>query len=189
MSVPNIEDLTEPPIVGKFYMVPCVRKPDQNREWGEASGWVPILGPRHSDEEIIGFSILHYHYDPRFLTPSQWDRIVHAGTVAARPHRLFAAPLIDGLAQFGPPVLRPRKCHRLMPRVPFSDADKQWQKEGKEFWLRPLEEHYASKRVTCGKCPHRGLPLLSLPREPGTDIVTCVGHGLRWDLKTGELVR
>ena len=30
--------------------------------------------------------------------------------------------------------------------------------------------------------------LLSLPREEGTDIVTCPGHGLRWDLKTGQLV-
>lgn len=72
-----------------------------------------------------------------------------------------------------------RRCNRIAP--PFNH-------ERDIPWIMQLREEYSAAKVLCGKCPHRGLPIASMPREPGTDIVTCPGHGLRWDLSTGKLM-
>lgn len=185
--IPNVEDLTEPPIVGKFYMVPCIRTQTVDGELVNNTWW-PVTGPRHEDTEFIGFSKQHRHYDIRFLNNDQMDKLCNRGR-----HRKISF--------FGPdpdqpdseahnnvttsnmePVRRRLKCKRTQPSYSAGGTST-------PRWIAPLSEHLSDARIKCGKCPHRGLPLLSLPREPGTDIVQCVGHGLRFDLKTGKLVK
>lgn len=192
--IPNIEDLKGPPVVGKFYMVPCVVVERETIELGVPVGAYPVQGPMHTDVEHIGFEPSHWHYDARFLSAKQWlwkagrprRQVIRLGETTERLAAIavFGAPLCDRNRSLSRPVPMKRQCMRDMPPVPFLAL-----REKPSFWLKELEAAYADKRVTCGKCPHRGLPLESLPREPGTDNVVCPGHGLRWDLKTGQLVR
>jgi hypothetical protein len=170
----NIEDLTTEPIVGETYMVPCVY--GTSSKTGVARCWMPITGPMHSDAEYIGFEPLHFHYDHRFTPDDEWRELLHHGGIFGTPgdpelNVISNRDESRGIARRKMVCLR---NVRPYPEVSFHEE---------------LNAAYADKRVTCGKCPHRGLPLLSLPREPGTDIVTCVGHGLKWDLKTGALVK
>ena len=186
MTIQRIDDLKEPPIVGRYYLVPCVRVSK-----GRLPGWWPVTGPRHDDAEIIGFKPEHRHYDLRFITPAQLDLLC----VRGRYDRPSIWDLLAGVAtgqpdgeaharvctKLGPVVYRKRLCRREQPIYQVDGALR-------PRWILPLEKKLEASTVKCGKCPHRGLPLESLPREPGTDIVTCPGHGLRWDLKTGKMV-
>lgn len=180
MSFPRADELKTPPVVGKFYMVPCIWA---GREW-----W-PITGPQHEDAEIIGFKTQHRHYDLRFVSPLQMDRLCERGwwkRALHWPDDAVQTEKSDGDAhsrvciKIGTPRYRRLKCWREQPPYQIDGV-------ARLMWVAPLEQKLASAKVKCGKCPHRGLPLESLPRVPGTDIVTCPGHGLRWDLKTGEL--
>lgn len=175
--IPNIEDLKEPPVVGKYYMVPCVEV--TSGASGLTVGWWPVTGTQHEDAEVVGFKPRHWHYDFRFLTANQ-----HKQKWLERGSVLTVAQDWGGGLTPVPGIIpktlhQKRRCMRAQSEFPRARAG----------WLKELEGAYADKRVTCGKCPHRGLPLESLPREPGTDNVVCPGHGLRWDLKTGQLVR
>jgi hypothetical protein len=76
----------------------------------------------------------------------------------------------------GEVVLRRRKCHREFPEYPRVLAG----------WMNALEKSCADLTMRNMTCPHRGMPLESCPRDG--DVVTCPGHGLRWNVKTGEMV-
>lgn len=178
--IPRVEELTDPPVDGKYYLVPCVevscgvyRSDRQPRMW-------PVMGPRHEDTEIINFPVQHWHYDRRFLSTVQFLAVgKHYGSVLNSNRSADeGARSIEGVGSL--PVIIKRRCMRAEPGFP---------QDGRAGYLPALRAAYREKTVTCGKCPHRGVPLSSLPREPGTDIVTCPGHGLRWDLSNGELVR
>lgn len=183
--IQNIEDLTEPPTVGKFYMVPCVhvRETARGLSLGQPSGWLPVMGPKHGDAEVVEFPWRHWHYDFRFFTDralrvlwgNPFSNVLRTET---QPRQGTPEPL-PGISSA--PTNRRMKCRRAMPEYPADKVE--------TLWLPELRKEFADKRVKCGNCPHRGLPLSSLPREPGTSIVTCPGHGLRWDLTTGSLVR
>lgn len=179
--IPNIEDLTEPPVVGKLYMVPCIKLNEVL--------W-PILGPRHEDREFIGLPKQHQHYDLRFLSGIQMDELCNrlTGKISLWDRFSGAINLPDSEAHNRVYVGRRRaiisarrRCMRTQPNYTVGLAPR-------PIWLDRLEKHLSDVPITCGRCPHRGMPLLSLPREPGTDIVTYPGHGLRWDLKTGKLI-
>lgn len=171
MTLQRVEDLTEPPVIGETYMVPCIWGTSYKSYNPSRFKWLPILGPRHSDAEYIKFEPLHYHFDHQFLTDADRDRLTCL--FEYRP-LLFVVVHFDASVGI---VHWPLICQRHVDRYPEVSFSKE------------LRAAYSDKRVTCGKCPHRGLPLGSLPREPGTDIVTCPGHGLRWDLKTGCMVK
>ena len=58
-------DLTVTPQEGRWYRVSCVRAfygSDQYLQW-----W-PVIGPGHSDREILNFPPEHFHVDYRFLS-------------------------------------------------------------------------------------------------------------------------
>jgi len=174
---PRIDSLTAPPVVGSFYLVPCVEV-TRNIVPRKVGVW-PITGPNHEDAEHIEFPARHWHYDLRFLTEDQFNGLGY------HPHsHVLISSNPDGTARddvaFGPVVYKRLRCRRDAPEYPHAKAER--------YWLPKLRAAYCEKTITCGKCPHRGLPIASLPREPGTDIVTCPGHGLRWDLSTGKLM-
>lgn len=171
MTLQRIDDLKEPPIVGRYYLVPCIKVTSAE---SSPVGFWPVTGPQHEDREIIGFAWRHWHYDFRFLTHAQHLRkTLDRGSVLCTAQGEHKEPGIAAEV-----VYKPRLCQREVLGFPAYKA----------HWLPQLRDAHADARVKCGKCPHRGLPLESLPREPGTDIVTCPGHGLRWDLKTGKMV-
>jgi hypothetical protein len=76
----------------------------------------------------------------------------------------------------GEVVLRLRKCRREFPEYPRELAS----------WLPALEKSCSGLTMQNMTCPHRGTPLESC--SPDGDVVTCPAHGLRWNVKTGELV-
>lgn len=173
--IQNIEDLTEPPVIGQHYEVPCVYGSSSRTGVGGLQ-WLPITGPMHSDADYIGFEPLHFHYDHRFTPEPKWQELLRHGGIFGTSGDPEFNVITNRDASRGI-VRRQMVCLRNIRPYP------------KASFHEELSAAYADKRVTCGKCPHRGLPLLSLPREPGTDIVTCVGHGLKFDLKTGCLVK
>lgn len=55
-------------------------------------------------------------------------------------------------------------------------------------WHKLLERAYESVKLpSCLKCPHRGMSLKNLPQDEHGNVV-CNGHGLKFNLKTGEMV-
>lgn len=165
--------------VGKFYSVPVVRTLDNHRP----TGYVPILGPLHSDAGIINFPHEHWHIDWRFASKPLWAYASgiwrsesHCYSVVQQPRAVPSwglKPLID--EKFGVQVMR-MKCKREFPSYPYSKA----------VWLTELKKKFAGCTLKPGRiCPHQGVPVVG-PADG--DIVTCPGHGLRWNIKTGELV-
>lgn len=155
--------------VGRFYRVPCVLT--EKHSW-LGSGWQPVIGPMHSDAGVVNFPYNHWHIDLRFVPKK----------VRYLPEFLIGTPIMkDDL--YGSPVVtagpepRLKKCQRPMPVYPIHRAR----------WIPALEAEYTQVRMKNMVCPHRGLPLHGCPQDG--DIVTCPGHGLRWNVKTGELVK
>lgn len=169
--------------IGKFYRVPCA---DYDLDGdGRCIAAIPVQGPLHNDRAIIGFAFEHYHVDPRFMSDGVLRRFF-AGTfpmfvpldaealkyplpLREEPHR----SLITGETR-----LRRRKCYRVMPFFP-AEAFR---------WIPKLEAMYARCRLNLARpiCPHRGIDLDGLPERDG--VVICPGHGLQWNMLTGELV-
>ena len=157
-------------IVGKYYSVPAVRV----NEWWRFQGWLPVMGPMHEDAEFINFPWHHFHVDWRFVSEKLWRfhkdwpaEGSHFGTPIQCPDRRGNPVILEG------PTLR-RMTYKRDPG-PFPVA------KGK--WLPRLQERFACARLTNGLCPHRGIPVSAMHREG--DILTCPGHGLRWNAITG----
>lgn len=164
--------------VGRYYMVPCVRV---NRSslggpgTGKRLGWLPVIGPAHEDKAILDFSRVHYHYDWRFIDAKQASVIGHDPTTGE------ALSAIETLVCVIEKQERKLRCRRAMPTFPLPPPQ--------VFPLAKLESAYASHRIKpdCRVCPHRGVPLNGLPVRDGA--VVCPGHGLKWNIATGGLVR
>lgn len=173
MTTTLLADLREPPVVGRFYMVPCITYPYHER----VDVW-PTLGPLHHDRGEVNFPYLHYHIDPRFLTADQARHCArksafYGGTVeacaAAYPLSHHGSPLPAR------PHLVRRKCRA---------SSWQYSPPSAVPWLDALEARYGAPadpiRVKRDRllCPHRKVDLSSL--QPDADgIVTCPLHGLR----------
>lgn len=152
--------------VGRFYRVPCVR----GKYYGKVADW-PVIGPQHEDTEFVGFRWQHYHIDWRFIPVHLFEPV---GYRLGAPLMTSDAINPDGLPK---PVLRRRKMQRAM--MDFAQARA-------ARWFPKLEAAYATCKLKPGMiCPHRGIPLAGVHMEG--DIATCPGHGLRWNVKTGEL--
>lgn len=159
-------------VIGQIYDVPCVRG-----TWFSRLDLWPVLGPKHSDSKVIGFTPEHYHLDRRFLTVKQFQFAEsHAG---ARGAGLGRYPLHEPFTRDWPPlespVMKRKKCLRGPVEFPVV------------AWTGKLETAYECARMKAGICPHQGAPLAGLPVVDG--MVTCPLHGLRWRIGTGELVR
>lgn len=174
--------------IGKFYRVPCVKSVKghpHDRLWrGE---WVPIIGPLHKDDGPIQFPFEHWHVDWRFVTERMYKRVsnrTHYGDMGIFHHvaclyERSGNDSEDKTRSFfvGDVVERRIKCRRPFRPYPHALALR---------WLKPLQDDCAAMKMTNMTCPHRGLPLDGCERDG--DVVQCPGHGLRWNVKTGELV-
>lgn len=179
-KIQHVEDLTGPPVEGQRYLVPTVVYP-----WfGKTEAW-PVMGPKHTDAEHIGFEPEHYHVDLRFLTGPQVRRIEKAsyryiGDVVA------GAPLATRDAGPHPaPVLKRLTCRSTEHHYPVWEVKRQ-------RWYPRLAGAYSGRK--CGRnadgglvCPHKGFALGSLkPDEHGR--VVCPLHGLVIDIQAGAVI-
>lgn len=204
MTVQCITDITESPIVGRFYLVPCVRYWYRGRV-----AWWPVMGPKHEDAEHLNFTQVHYHLDRRFMSPKWFHtpRFVKSEIwplgrmkgdphfcgdtiIAARPLGEFGAgtghcPGADGGGPLPAPVLRRRKCY--ISDVGFPELSR----SGETF----LRFHRAFEGRACKRdaeghlvCPHKGARLSSLVPDKAGRVI-CPLHGLMINVETGRVVK
>lgn len=164
----KIDELDKPPVVGRFYLVPCFRLAVLFDE-----EWIPVHGSAHDDPEI-GVLVLHRHVDARFVSKRLQKKLdlVQGGS------SVLAVPVCDsGSVKVKSPVYRKMKCRRTMPAI-------------EEFGPIPGEMTGTIRTIhRCGVnperpvCPHRGYDLRTIPEVNG--VVTCPLHGLAFDAETG----
>lgn len=169
--------------VGKHYWVPCVEG-----YWDQWHGVWVVMGPCHSDAEIIGFKPEHWHVDPRFLPNNKLlsrnrngQDVPHWATHVLRilrpktyeEHREgMDAPLPIYIGH------KRRVCRREMPlhawKIPHV-----WGKLMESVKDCPL-------KLDNPICPHKGMDLSTVPVVNGK--IVCPLHGLAFCAKTGHVV-
>jgi hypothetical protein len=185
MAIERIGEIKGLLVVGKYYLVPCMRV---RYERGNEIDWL-VIGPEHSDAEYLNFHYQHYHFDVRFVSKSVFESQLKIGI---GPYAL-AAVLHTGRHRsrnemvIGPFEKR-RKCLRLMPEFPIYGPVFPKPKLNAS-WMPDLEAAYkdCTIKADCLRCPHRGLPLNGPPVDEQGNVV-CPGHGLRFNLHAGRLV-
>ena len=192
--------------IGKFYSVPHVRA-----VWRHNTlKWWPVIGPAHSDSEIIRYKPVHWHVDFRFLNKT--DRVSLVSTITSpvwgHPlHDVFAVP-ISWVSPEGITIACQDQAHdHILGEVAVGDLphegippESYMRTIRRKFvahyptypptvrWLGRLRDAYQGCRLKPGMvCPHKGADLTGIKPEDG--IITCPLHGLEWCAKTGELVR
>jgi hypothetical protein len=159
--------------LGKFYEVPAVLV----NVWNGFRGWIPVIGPKHEDAEIVGFPYTHFHIDWLFASARTFNNACRSmdqsyvyGSVVQCPDSFGRAVIEEG------PTPRRMKYKRELPEYPVNKAK----------WIPALEKEFSCAKLVAGKCPHRGIPVAAMLREG--DVLTCPGHGLRFNAITGELM-
>ena len=166
----RFDDLTEPPVEGRFYLVRCVQG-----KWNGAIGMWPVWGPRHVDPSV-GFPWVHYHINRYFV--DEFDQMHAARTPISEDHPGHNQTLPE-------PILRRRKCKMSVPcAFPHELAMKSGNK-----WKVFLKSFVGvqCRRGNGWVCPHRGLDLgIMAPDKDG--VITCPLHGVRVNAETGVVV-
>ena len=179
----NIEELNSPPIIGQTYIVPCMFGQIDllSKAQVRPPVWWPVMRPSHQDsvyvakiksilvgEEFIDEEYFeddpltshHYHIDPRF-TPDEyyvdWE---------LKNNNLHNVINIQGEI-----IWKNLVCLREMPTQRLFTG----------FGQKFLDDHLG-KKIKCGRCPHRGVLLNSVPINDG--VITCPNHGLKFDSKS-----
>jgi Rieske [2Fe-2S] domain len=187
--------LKEPPVVGKWYMVPAILWNRNHGKWdtgdmseadliadlrnSNGAKWWPVWGIKHDDVEYFNFRHLHYHIDPRFLTKRHAAELVGFGSRAVL-QCAQAQPINHLHLRSGPPrpTLRRMRCTLDHSKWGFSDSS----------IVVEMNKSFAGKQCGSGKrgfvCPHKHFPLGSVKAING--VVTCPLHGLRIDAETGK---
>lgn len=166
----RFDQLTAPPIAGKFYLVWCVR----GSWYGTVKDW-PMWGPKHEDAKFFNFPAPHYHInryfvdDPRATTAPLADKRDYTGY-----------PENDPLP---PLVLRRRRCVTDAPHpFPVRRAARGAPWKGLESTFIGAQ----CKRGVGWICPHKGFDLAAMaPNKSGN--IRCPLHGLLINAKTGRV--
>lgn len=184
--------LSEPPVIGRFYLVPAIRW-TWNALFGESildgrgAQWWPVIGPKHNDSAFFQFEHLHYHVDVRFLGARHWSQVSgyygfwkpEASLDEVKLRNVISRPLSSIELKDGPPapILRKMRCTRAVVPYPCQSM----------IQVTELNTHYVGQQCVRSKrgwvCPHQHVPLGSI--TPINGVITCFLHGLRIDAKTG----
>lgn len=163
--IENVENAKELE-VGKFYLVNTVVA-------NKTMEIIPVHGPLHNDAEVINFPHDHWHIDWRFVNGRMYDEYFKLGGGFLMP---WAWPINEAFST-GEVTRRRMKCKRKFgPYVPPTRVP----------WLKKLEARYRGAKMKNLICPHKGLPCNATPVVNG--VVVCRGHGLAFDVATGDLV-
>lgn len=163
---------SEVKVVGCYYLVPAVRVTD----WHGFEGWLPVLGPWHEDAEIVGFKWPHFHVDWRFAPAEALNRCSWRGHKYALAYPVQCPDTRGTKVIEEGPSLRKMKMKRAQLQFPNNGG-----------WVDALRRHHACDKLVNGRCPHRGLPVEAMHRDG--DVLTCPGHGLRFNAITGEALQ
>lgn len=166
--------MTTEPVVGKFYLVECIQL---------VSGrFVPVIGKWHSDADL-GVSYEHLHLDVRFFAenellrgPGKFSRDLPKaqatlGAIITKYEKYVYATLPTVSPE---PVLKRLQCRRRMPDMPQITR------------FKNIEKSFVGRKILCGKCPHKGMPVDSLPKDESGRVI-CNGHGLA--IRDGVVVK
>lgn len=185
MTIPKVDELTSPPAERKLYRVWTIKY-----EWFGMFGVWPIIGPKHSDAEIINYPHLHYHIDGRFLTEMQW-RHAERSNLRGVHYALAAQPMVGKYAgqsfeeKLPEPALRRRLCRAS--HLPYVAEVVTTLRE--DTFIPKLRAAFCSKQLIRGPdgwiCPHRGAHMGSIAADT-YGVITCPLHGLRWNAETGD---
>ena len=161
--------------------------------------WWPILGRLHEDAAIIEFPLWHFHIDWRFVDQAMREEA--AARTVMLPAKVITTAMIRPIGERGPD---PDAAEDGAGALPGAAVERWFRHEIRKtpeiespewpahtMWLGALEARYAKARLggpNGWTCPHRGADLSGLA-HPEEDTVMCPLHGLRWCLRTGELVR
>lgn len=171
-ALPAVGQCSESYEVGKYYRVPCVLT--HKHSW-LGSGWQPIIGPMHEDSGVVNFPYDHWHIDLRFVDGRRYKGRIQILSPYTWP--ILKNDRYGGEVVKQGPEMKRLRCKRVFPPYPHDQAK----------WLPALQEEFCAVKMKNMVCPHRGLPLEGCPRDG--DVVQCPGHGLRWNVITGELVK
>jgi len=169
---PRIDEITTPPVIGKYYWVPTVNYPwfDKLYEW-------PVLLPRHEDGKILGFKTWHYHVDGRFLSARHWRWLAgksrHYRGSRTVEQILNGCPLNNSDFPNHPPV---QNCVRRCARIPEYGLAQTAIPERVRAAMPNVPAHRCQDRLIC---PHKGIDLTTIAPDADGNI-TCPGHGLRF---------
>jgi hypothetical protein len=170
MPLQRVDELTAPPVVGQFYLVPVV-----HGKWCKWEDDWPVMGNQHEDRKFFSFPHQHYHIDRRFIA-DPYRAIKSIATPLSHEGR-WLPPL--------PPLPAPRwkrlKCRRAIefdfPTTLGAVTEMQEELAGVQC-----------KRDEAGwVCPHRGFRLATA-RANREGIVQCPLHGLLIDSNTGIVI-
>ena len=202
-TLPDTPAEPAPMELGRTYQIPHVRA-----VWpANTPNWVPVLGPRHNDAEIINFKPEHFHIDFRFVT----DQMLEEAEALAPKSSIYAISWVyqQVIASLAPETGDDDALARMTPKGelvelhtmnPINAPVESWyQLLPAEYrrvypdhptyllpWMKELEKAYANCRLGPDmKCPHRGTDLTGLEIKNGN--TTCPLHGLTWRVKTGRL--
>lgn len=170
MAIQKITELKSEPVVGKFYLVPCVYVDER---------WVPIIGQPHADPEL-GVSMVHYHHDIRFAELDDFLIGTNAQIAATVFPKVDVAVGVVTPQSWAntPPKLIKMECRRSMIEFPDRDRDR----------YEPFHKEYIGRDVKCGRCPHRNMPLESLPQDKDGNVI-CNGHGLKISMRENKVIQ
>lgn len=173
----RVDELTEPPVVGRFYLVPCVRG-----VWAGILGRWPVWGPKHEDEKFLHFPERHYHLDRRFIQKQHVDNA--SGQPLTEKNGLRG---YDENKTLPAPEYRRLKCQRIGTSTAFPT-----QRALERTTFQDLYQHFSGHQ--CAKdgagwiCPHKGMRLATISvRSDGN--IQCPLHGLLIDAETGVVVQ
>lgn len=167
---------------GLFYMVPSLYvAPEVRSGYEDSAGFVPVLGPKHTDHEHLKFGWEHFHIDWRFVSARGYRL---ACLFSGVPHAKVITASVKRATLAADTVLKRRLCKRAMPDFPAVTDLKHCDDIGR--WVALERAHACVRLKPGGICPHRGINLTPFARPDGTAV--CPGHGLHWNLSTGELI-
>lgn len=174
-ALQRFDDLTEPPVVGQYYLVRCVKG---WWGWPYRAGLWPVWGSLHEDGRFLNFPWVHYHLNRFFLSESDACDAINGPLQIRRNNKEPGKN--DALPE---PVLRRLKCRQSVRDIRFPIARAL---AGRPAW-RTMYDHFGGEQCKRGNgwvCPHKGFDLgVMAPDADGT--ITCPLHGLRINSVTG----
>lgn len=164
--IPYIENY-ENPRIGDFFMVRTVRFSRNNSIFE-----FPVVDRPHRDY-AYGLDKSHYHIDWRFMPEAEVNEH-HSYQVSNYRYKLKNA-------EYFSPIMESEAVGEF-----FSPWRYKRDYQFPEGTFKLLEAAMKGTKMKKMKCPHHGTNLVSC--RIVDDVVTCPQHGLKWNVKTGELV-
>lgn len=190
-----------PPVVGQKYPVLCVLVHlvysyfpiSSMEELSSEDMWVPIYGPPHKDLHVLKVGSpgpTHYHVDTRFLTKAQAAKLDSAKN---RNMNICARIIMDRSRDKVLPEMqfevKELECVATQPVMAARTVNDFTNESAYQTYCRftsCLENDFAGAKMVNMVCPHQGMSLSGCPVVGG--LVQCPLHGLKWNIKTGNLV-